>query len=232
MVFTSSKPSVDAPVPLDVILTTMPCKYSTARFVRFKYCPLERSKLRVTTLFVPGHVLLIAPSMLSWTLEHSTSFFARRSLRASLTPNNQWPNDSPEKAPNLSLLVSIRRSASCKSSTTCDMVCLLSLSIVLSICCCSDASELDCFASPSSTPCFLLPRSGPAIATFLCSLAFEASSSEVTSLSIMSAEAISSLHHNTSASDAYPRYTHGPVPSSRCPSCMLTHLGHPDSLIQ
>src|SRR5436189_4723465 len=177
----------------------MPRKYSTARFVRVKYCPLERTMLLVTTLSLPGHVLLIASSMLSWTLEHPAWFFARRSLRAFLTPNNQWPNDSSEKAPNLSLLVSIRRFAFCKSSTTCDMVCLLSPSIVLSICCCSDPSELDCFPSPSSTPCFLLPRSGPAIATFLCSLAFEASLFEVTSLSIMFAEAFSSLHHNTSA---------------------------------
>src|SRR4051812_13577130 len=32
------------------------------------------------------------------------------------------------------------------------MVCLLSPLIVLSICCCSDTSELDCFAFPSSTP--------------------------------------------------------------------------------
>src|SRR3954468_14222900 len=152
MAFTSSKPRVDAQVPLDVLLTTMPCKYSTARFVRIRYCPLERSKLRVTTLSVPGHELLIASSMLSWTLEHSASFFIRRSLHVFLTPNNQWPNDSPEKAPNLSLLVSIRRFATCKSSTIYDMVCLLSPSIVLSICCCSDASELDCFASPSSTP--------------------------------------------------------------------------------
>src|SRR2546430_2466780 len=112
------------------------------------------------------------------------------------------------------------------------MVCHLSPSIVLSMYHCSNASELDCFASPSSTPCFLLPRSGPAIATFLCSLALEASSSEVTSLSIMSAEAISSLHHNTSASDAFPRYTHDPVPSSRCPSRTRTRLEHPNSLIQ
>src|SRR4051812_41066566 len=109
------------------------------------------------------------------------------------------------------------------------MVCLLSPSIVLFICCCSDVSELDCFAFPSSTPCFLLPRSGPAIATFLCSLAFEASSSEVTSLLIISAEAILSLHHNTFASDTYPRYTHGLVPSSRCPSHTQTRLGHPNS---
>src|SRR5436190_21112762 len=125
MVFTSSKPCVDAPVPLDVLLTTMPCKYSTARFVRFKYCPLERTMLRVTTLSVPGHVLLIASLMLSWTLEHSASFFARRSLLASLTPNNQCPNDSPEKAPNLRLALR-------QPSTTCDMVCLFSPSIVLS----------------------------------------------------------------------------------------------------
>src|SRR4051812_34294673 len=103
--------------------------------------------LRVTTLFVPCHVLLIAYQMLSRTLEHSALFFTRRSLRASFTPNNQWPNDSPEKAPNLSLLVSILRFASYKSSTTGDIVCILSSSIVLSICCCSDASELDCFAS-------------------------------------------------------------------------------------
>src|SRR3954466_6149473 len=112
------------------------------------------------------------------------------------------------------------------------MVCLLSPSIVLSICCCSDASELDCFASPSSTRCFLLPRSGPVIAVFLYSLAFNTSSIEVTSPSILSAEAISSLHHNTSALDAYPRYTHGPVPSSRCPSRTRTRLEHPNSLIQ
>src|SRR3954469_18918596 len=79
MVFTSSKPRVDALVPIDVLLTTMPCKYSTARFVCFKYCPLERTMLQVTTLSVPGHVLLIASSMLSWTLGHSASFFARRS---------------------------------------------------------------------------------------------------------------------------------------------------------
>src|SRR4051812_6969452 len=92
----------------------------------------------------------------------------------------------------------------------CDLVCLISPSIVLSICCCSDTSELDCFASPRSTPSFLLPRSRPAISTFLCSLAIEASSSEVTSLSIMPIEAFSSLHHNTSAPDAYPRNTHGP----------------------
>src|SRR4051812_28594836 len=77
------------------------------------------------TLSMPGHVLLIASSMLSWTLEHSALFFARRSLHELLfMPNNQWPNDSLEKAPNLSLFVSIRRFASCKSSTTGDMVCL------------------------------------------------------------------------------------------------------------
>src|SRR3954462_13755416 len=129
MVFTSSKPRVDASVPLDVLLTTMPCKYSTARFVRFKYCPLEHTMFRVTTLSVPAHVLLIAPLMLSWTLEHSASFFARRSLHAFLTPNNQWPNDSLEKALNLSLLVSICRFAISKSTPTCDMVWLLSPSI-------------------------------------------------------------------------------------------------------
>src|SRR3954468_17535512 len=146
---------------------------------------------------------LILLQMISACLSHAQQPMAQRLTRES---------------PKLLIFVVVRRFASCKSSTTCDMVCLLSPSIVLSICCCSDPSELDCFASPSSTPCFLLPRSGPAIAIFLCSLAFNTSSIEVTSPSIMSAEAISSLHHNTSASDAYPRYTHGPVPNSRCPS--------------
>src|SRR5436190_15658825 len=77
------------PVLLDVHLTTMPRKYSTVRFIRFKYCSLERTMLRVTTHSVSGHVLLKASLMLSWKLEYGTSllcsavFFVRRSLRES-----------------------------------------------------------------------------------------------------------------------------------------------------